>query len=65
RAEVSSFRDDIESFRREVGKVASRFKSLVENENLSAVEQRLDDLPVERFMPRQEFLRLLDERFRP
>ncbi|MFP4523880.1 MAG: hypothetical protein ACLFO2_00995 [Candidatus Woesearchaeota archaeon] len=65
RAEVSSFADELESFRREVAKVASRFKSLVENENLSAVEQRLDDLPVERFMPRQEFLRLLEGRFRP
>lgn len=65
RAEVSSFRDALESFRREVGKVASRFKSLVEKENLSAVEERVDGLQVERFMSRSEFYRLLEERFRP
>ena len=63
REDVDAFKDSLESFRREVGKVASRFKSLVEKENLSAAEERVDKLPLERFISRREFFELLRERF--
>lgn len=61
--ELERLRESIVSFTKMSGKVMLHFRELVKNNQFVEVERRLDEWPLESFMTRKEFLRLLEQKF--